>query len=654
MLKKLIAGIFFAVLYAGVLCISSSALDVIIDGEKVQFNDSYGYPFISGENRTLVPLRVTMEAYGAQVRWDEESRIASVILDETTVHCPINCNYIYRNGTKIPNEVGAVIIDGRTYLPIRAVLEAFDAKVDYDGNVLVTSPADKVLVKNFESAKPGNKKYWKQWESAMALFNSGKYSEAASAFTVLIPTILKYDKPVNVAMLYNHLGFCYENMGNGDFAAACFKREAELWDMDGDHQSAIAAERKAKYSSTVVQMFATTANKKFNVRLFTDNEFVPASGIITGVTLKGSSYGYLESFRQSTGKQLSGGLIYARPEQGINEYMTILTSAARDNTVIQIGLQPYDINEIRSITENDSRYVKIAQDINSSGAKVLIRFACEMNDTGSLIFTQDYELYKQKFRLVADIFHRYAPNCAMVWSPNFYPEDTMELYYPGDAYVDFVGISAYAEHAPETDPLEAGIDRSRFAALLDRIVSLYGCKKPMIVSECGSSYRDVKTGVDITGFASRQINEFLTYLPIKYPQISYAFLFETVDAAGIRKFELDKNPVYKDAVVSAMKQDVYLTSANGTSGSFSFELGNNVRVPAEKVQLHSFVQTLHNDFSYIVYRINGVDVGVSYGIPYTVEFDFSGYAGNTVELTCLAFDSEQKLCAQRTVSVKVE
>ena len=132
-MKKLLSIIFATFVFAA-LTVSASAIDVIIDGVKVEFNDSTGYPFISAESRTLVPLRATMEAFGATVRGDAETSTALVTKNEATVACKIGENCIYRNGTKIPNNTAAIIKDNRTYLPIRAVLEALDAKVEWDGN----------------------------------------------------------------------------------------------------------------------------------------------------------------------------------------------------------------------------------------------------------------------------------------------------------------------------------------------------------------------------------------------------------------------------------------------------------------------------------------------------------------------------------------
>ena len=49
---------------------------VNIDSTKVEFNDELGFPFLDENNRTLVPFRAALEKYGAEVEWNNESRIA--------------------------------------------------------------------------------------------------------------------------------------------------------------------------------------------------------------------------------------------------------------------------------------------------------------------------------------------------------------------------------------------------------------------------------------------------------------------------------------------------------------------------------------------------------------------------------------------------
>jgi|GEM_PF-2408223 len=123
----------------------SSKISISIDDTKVDFNDILGYPFIDSNNRTQVPFRVTMEAIGANVEWDSANRIAIATKGDITVKVPIDKDFIYKNGEIVQNDTFSIISNGRTYLPIRIVFEAFGKKVRWDGDtktVIINTPVD--------------------------------------------------------------------------------------------------------------------------------------------------------------------------------------------------------------------------------------------------------------------------------------------------------------------------------------------------------------------------------------------------------------------------------------------------------------------------------------------------------------------------------
>ncbi len=105
---------------------------IAIDGKIIEWTESSGRPFVDNSNRTQVPFRQAMEAFGAEVNWEKETNSAVAIKDGITVKVPIGVKEIYKNGVKIENDTAALIKNNRTYLPIRAVLEAFGAEVTWD------------------------------------------------------------------------------------------------------------------------------------------------------------------------------------------------------------------------------------------------------------------------------------------------------------------------------------------------------------------------------------------------------------------------------------------------------------------------------------------------------------------------------------------
>lgn len=137
--------------------VAASEIGVTIDGKSVELQSGYGEPFIDSNSRTLVPLRGVMEAFGAAVSWDEAARKVNVEKSGTTVQVPIGESYILVNGATVKNDTTAVIKNDRTYLPIRAVLEAFGAGVAWNaGSKTVVVRTDGTVEENPVEPNRGN------------------------------------------------------------------------------------------------------------------------------------------------------------------------------------------------------------------------------------------------------------------------------------------------------------------------------------------------------------------------------------------------------------------------------------------------------------------------------------------------------------------
>ncbi len=130
MMKKTIAVLTCVLVLMGCFTIPGFAAtnpDVTVNGTFVNWTDAR--PYIDGNNRTMVPLRASMEACGLDVSWDGTKREATVTDGYTIVKVPIDKRVISINGKNKNIDTNAVIKGGRTYLPIRAVAEAFGFNV---------------------------------------------------------------------------------------------------------------------------------------------------------------------------------------------------------------------------------------------------------------------------------------------------------------------------------------------------------------------------------------------------------------------------------------------------------------------------------------------------------------------------------------------
>jgi len=88
------------------------------------------------DGNILVPMRPVAEALGAIPTWDGATSTATLTRGSDVVQMTIGNNYILRNGTRMYVNVGASIIDDRTFLPLRAAFNAFgitDEYITWDG-----------------------------------------------------------------------------------------------------------------------------------------------------------------------------------------------------------------------------------------------------------------------------------------------------------------------------------------------------------------------------------------------------------------------------------------------------------------------------------------------------------------------------------------
>lgn len=149
---------------------AETTIQVTIDGELVVFTDAQ--PFVDSNNRTLVPLRAIGEAMGLEVEWDAELKTAAFarVYDPTLEAAPYDADedgnpeaYLLSEivAFEIDNsqaafgahwmgveeddadpyavveydiamDTEAVILNARTYAPVRYLAEAFNYDVSWD------------------------------------------------------------------------------------------------------------------------------------------------------------------------------------------------------------------------------------------------------------------------------------------------------------------------------------------------------------------------------------------------------------------------------------------------------------------------------------------------------------------------------------------
>ncbi len=133
----------------------------------------------------------------------------------------------------------------------------------------------------------------------------------------------------------------------------------------------------------------------------------------------------------------------------------------------------------------DGNMTSICNVLGEFDSDVTVRWAQEMEDySGQFIWAKwDPDTYVSAFKRMMDVCKAQAPDIKTMWSPLGY--DDLEDYYPGDDYVDVVGLSVFGLQAWEKQQL--GGAQSAADILGPRMDRVRQFNKPIMVAELGYS-----------------------------------------------------------------------------------------------------------------------------------------------------------------------
>ena len=98
------------------------------------------------DSRTLVPVRFIAEKFGVQVNWEEKTGTVILNTDEKEVKITLNQKEIFINGESLLSDTPALVIEGRTMLPLRIFCErVLGKKVFWDESGLIVITDEELL-----------------------------------------------------------------------------------------------------------------------------------------------------------------------------------------------------------------------------------------------------------------------------------------------------------------------------------------------------------------------------------------------------------------------------------------------------------------------------------------------------------------------------
>ena len=104
-----------------------------VNGIRTEIDAGRGTRPVAIEGRTLVPIRAIVEAFDGDVAWCADTQSVMLTMADDVITLVLNDKTAYLNGIAHTLDVAPTVINERTMLPVRFVAEGFNLGVAWDG-----------------------------------------------------------------------------------------------------------------------------------------------------------------------------------------------------------------------------------------------------------------------------------------------------------------------------------------------------------------------------------------------------------------------------------------------------------------------------------------------------------------------------------------
>ena len=105
--------------------------NIVTDGQAAPIDDNGTAPLLIN-GRTYVPVRAVTEATEGEVSWDAPTKTATLTKDGKELKLKVGSNTAYVDGNVAAIDAAPVIRNDRMLLPIRFISESFGYRVDWN------------------------------------------------------------------------------------------------------------------------------------------------------------------------------------------------------------------------------------------------------------------------------------------------------------------------------------------------------------------------------------------------------------------------------------------------------------------------------------------------------------------------------------------
>lgn len=282
----------------------------------------------------------------------------------------------------------------------------------------------------------------------------------------------------------------------------------------------------------------------------------------------------LQNFQDASGKSLATltgfASIYNNGRLGSprQEFATQMSRVKRMGAVslIKFSTQDYAYNQtkraaaLKQISQSvfDAYFEEFADTVKEFGSPLFISIDHEMNGNW-YPYSEAYPGgentaadYVEMWRHIVNLFRRRgAHNVAWVWSPSVTDVGAVPAakYYPGDDYVDWVGVSFYSSNRPTA---------------LDSLYRAYSQRKPFFITEWATAPEKSRFNPQYPGDVL-WIDQFFQALETRYRRVKAISWFEWSGQDG--NYLLQRNPLQMQAYARHIQKPRYIGNADGLIGS---------------------------------------------------------------------------------------
>ncbi len=309
---------------------------------------------------------------------------------------------------------------------------------------------------------------------------------------------------------------------------------------------------------------------------------------------------------------------------------------------------PNEGSTARSISASD-HYISDLYSMLSEykNLPIYLRIGAEFNTWDNKCTPEEYI---PAYRAIASRM-RSLDNVATVWSmvststwknPSW-PYEAKD-FYPGDEYVDWIGVSCYPKKYFQATTYEGRKkyievcyntgDAADPVFLVEEAVSIAGGRKPVMLSECGSGYRTNGSVCDTDeAWAAKRLKEMYTFIPMVYPEVKLIAYFNKRMESETVHYDLDGAPTLRAAYDDVTRSEWFIHDFYNNTASLSFEKQSDTISTNGDVVLYSYPHIYGAGSVTVTYYIDGEWKHATSEMPYKA--DFRGLSG-THKLTVTA------------------